>query len=105
MLFGTNDRHRHRLEIVQWYCHSHMAEQSAVHDVLVYIRRFARVSYGTVTQTHLTVRYAQHVDRTLLFEVSRVNLECYDRRAFACTGTILWIKLPANMRKNGSLSI
>ena len=41
----------------------------------------------------------------LLLEVQGVNLKVrrFGRRAFHCTGPILWNKLPTNMRNNSNL--
>ena len=128
ILFGINDRHLHRLEMVQ----------RSPAGIVMQIRRGDRQSTTTILrQLHwLPVRkrieykllvlvhralydgkpeyiaalLLQHAPRRslrsaggLLLEVPKVNLECFGRRAFVCAGPTLWNKLPRNMRDNGNL--
>ena len=129
ILFGINDRHLHRLEMVQ---------RSAAR-IVMQIRRGDRQSMTTIlrqlhwlpvrkrieykllvlvhravydgTPEYLAALLLQHGPRRslrsaggLLLEVPKVNLERFGRRAFACTGPTLWNKLPRNMRDNGNLA-
>ena len=128
ILFGINDRHLHRLEMVQ---------RSAAR-IVMQIRRGDRQSMTTIlrqlhwlpvrmrieykllvlvhsalydgTPEYLAALLLQHAPRRplrsaggLLLEVPKVNLERFGRRAFACAGPTLWNKLPRNMRNNGNL--
>ena len=128
ILFGISDRHLHRLEMVQRSAariimqirRGDRQSMTTILGQLHWLPVRKRIEYKLLVLVHralydgtpeyLAALLLQHAPRRslhsageLLLEVTKLNLERFGRRAFACAGPTLWNKLPRNMRDNGNL--
>ena len=127
-IFGISDRHLHRLEMVQRSAarivmqirRGDRQSMTTILRQLHWLPFRKRIEYKLLVLVHralydgtpeyLAALLLQNAPRQslrsaggLLLEVPKVNLERFDRRAFACAGPTLWNKLLRNMRDNGNL--